>query len=371
MILFFIRQDIKNFFIDYLLTKESVDVFVTTKPKLSKKILPTPLALVLLAILGINGFALFLWCMLSRYGEPLFGIGALAYFFGVRHAFDVDHIAAIDNVTRKLRQDGKKPIGVGLFFSFGHSTVVIALSLVLVITVRLTTRHLGFLQYLGDVLGTAFSAIFLTIIGLMNLYILKGLWRILKNYGENSAPIEFIEKESHSLLERRGLMSRIFRRLYQHIEHSWQMYPIGFLFGLGFDTATEIAVLGISAAFAQHDRFPLWGIMVFPLLFTAGMSLMDTLDGFIMIKIYDWAMMDMVRKVFFNTAITGLGVLVALLVGMIEWLQLFSSEFQWQGSFWSFMRHLDFSILGGSIVILLIFIWGSAWFYYRRVEQTK
>jgi high-affinity nickel-transport protein len=166
-------------------------------------------------------------------------------------------------------------------------------------------------------------------------------------------------------------MSRLFRRLYGRIHASWQMYPIGFLFGLGFDTATEIAILGLSASLAQHGGMSLWGVMVFPLLFTAGMSLMDTLDGLVMLRIYDWAMSDAVRKLVFNTAVTGVGVLVALLIGGIEWLQLLASELGWNTGIWGALENLDFSTLGLMITALIVLTWGGAVLYYRRALRAR
>ncbi len=316
----------------------------------------------------LNVWAWGLLLALRRLDAALLGIGALAYFFGLRHAFDADHIAAIDNVTRKLRQDGQKPVGVGLYFSLGHSSIVIFLSLGLALAVRETERHMQTLERFGDVFGTTVSAAFLTLIGLINLYIFFRLWQVLRRcrQGDRAAAEH---ADVLDLLEQRGFMARIFRAVYRRVDRSWQMYPVGFLFGLGFDTATSVAVLGISATMAQHGGLPLWGVMVFPLLFTAGMSLMDTMDGLVMIKIYDWAMIDAVRKLFFNTIITGLGVLVALVVGSTEWLQLLGSEFRWQGIFWTFIPELDFSTLGGMVASLMVLTWATAWLYYRRALQ--
>ena len=327
-----------------------------------------PLMATLGTVVLLNVWAWGLLLALRRLDAALLGIGALAYFFGLRHAFDADHIAAIDNVTRKLRQDDLKPVGVGLYFSLGHSSIVIFLSLGVALAVRETERHIQILERFGDVFGTTVSAAFLTLIGFINLYIFFRLWQVLRrcHQGDRAAAER---ADVLDLLEQRGFMARIFRAAYRRVDHSWQMYPVGFLFGLGFDTATEVAVLGISATMAQHGGLPLWGVMVFPLLFTAGMSLMDTMDGLVMIKIYDWAMIDAVRKLFFNTIITGLGVVVALVVGSTEWLQLFASEFRWQGIFWTFIQDLDFSTLGGMVASLMVLTWAIAWIYYRHALQ--
>jgi len=295
------------------------------------------------------------------------GMAALAYFLGLRHAFDADHIASIDNVTRKLRQDGQRPAAVGLFFSLGHSTVVVMLSLGVVIFARAASGRIGDLERFGNSFGVTISAAFLTLIGMVNLYIFIRLWQMLARHrrGEGGGARE---GEIQDLLEQRGLLAGAFRWIYRHIHRSWQMYPVGLLFGLGFDTATEVAILGISATMARGS-LPLWGVMVFPLLFTAGMTLMDTADGLAMLKIYDWAMIDQVRKLLFNTAITGLGVLVALVVGTIEWLQLLWLKEGWQGGFGVILQRLDFSALGGIVAALMVLVWLVAWIYYRRISK--
>lgn len=292
----------------------------------------------------------------------LLGIGAMAYFFGLRHAFDADHIAAIDNVTRKLRQDGKRPVASGLFFSLGHSTVVIVLSLLLALAARQTESHMDAIRDLGGLVGTLVSALFLTLIGLVNLRILFQLLRALKRSREGDVGMA----ANQAPLAGGGLMSRVFGRIYRNIDASWKMYPLGFLFGLGFDTATEIAILSLSAGLAQNGSMDLLGVMAFPLLFTAGMSLMDTLDGLVMLRVYDWAMADALRKLFFNTTITGLGVLVALLVAGIEWLQLLANQLDWQSGLWGLLAHLDFGTLGLMVTVLMLFSWLAAAMYYRH-----
>jgi high-affinity nickel-transport protein len=297
------------------------------------------------------------------------GMAILAYFLGLRHAFDADHIAAIDNVTRKLRQDGHRPAAVGLFFSLGHSTVVVLLSLGVVLFARAASTRMGTLEHFGNSFGVTISAAFLTLIGLVNLFIFIRLWQLLTRYqrGDSGAGDD---AQMDDLLQQRGMLARVFRWVYRRIDRSWHMYPIGLLFGLGFDTATEIAILGISAAMARRGGLPLWGVMIFPLLFTAGMTLMDTADGLAMLKIYDWAMIDRMRKLLFNTAITGLGVLIALVVGTIEWLQLLWLEEGWHGGFGAVLQSLDFSALGGIVVALMVLVWLVAWVYYRRIQKV-
>jgi high-affinity nickel-transport protein len=305
--------------------------------------------------------------VVSRFSLPLLSLGSLAYFFGLRHAFDADHIAAIDNVTRKLRQDGKKSVSVGMFFSLGHSTVVLLLSLAIIVAFRKFSSNLHLLENFGGVLGTVISASFLTLIGIINFFILRNLYHLFKLYKRGDEAQHRIEKLSDELLKKRGLMSRFFRFAYRSIDRSYKMYPLGFLFGLGFDTATEVAVLGISATVARNSQLPVWGILAFPILFAAGMSLMDSLDGLIMMRIYDWAMMDAVRKVFFNMVITGTSVFVALAIGTIEWLQVLSTEAKMPFSFFHFLNNLDFSVLGVGVVIIMLVSWLSAFVYYRKV----
>ena len=296
------------------------------------------------------------------------GMAVLAYFLGVRHAFDADHIAAIDNVTRKLRQDGARPAGVGLFFSLGHSTVVVLLSLAMVVLARSASSRMAALEHFGNTFGVTISATFLTLIGLVNLYIFVRLWQLAARCQRGDSPEEE-DIRANDLLEQRGMMARGFRWIYRRIHASWHMYPIGVLFGLGFDTATEIAILGISATMARRGGLPLWGVMVFPLLFTAGMTLMDTADGVAMMRIYDWAMLDRMRKLLFNTAITGLGVVVALAVAMIEWVQLLWLEEGWHGSLGSVLQTLNSSAVGGVVVALMAVVWFAAWIYYRRAQK--
>lgn len=303
------------------------------------------------------------WLLALLPSHPaLLGIGALAYFLGLRHAFDADHIAAIDNVTRKLRQDGKRPVAVGLFFSLGHSAVVLLLSIVVAMLARDAQALIHNAGEAGGWIGTIVSAGFLTLIGLVNLVIFRRLLRLLLAHRRG----DLVSAEAvDALLAQRGGMSRLFHTIYARIRASWQMLPLGFLFGLGFDTATEVAVLGISAAFAQHSGFAVWNVLVFPLLFAAGMSLMDTLDGLAMLKVYDWAMQDAARKLGFNLIITGLSVLVALAVGCVEWLQLLGEHGGLRGGLWAWLDSIDFSTLGLAVTALMFAAWALAWRHYR------
>ncbi len=322
-----------------------------------------------LVIFNIASWILLL--LVTKFSYSMISLGALAYFFGLRHAFDADHIAAIDNVTRKLRQDDKKHVAVGLFFSLGHSSVVLIMSVVIVMVVRSFSPTIKALQSAGGIFGTVVSAAFLTIIGMINLFILKDLYKIFKYYKLNRKISNEVDRTTNELLNKRGFMGRFFGFMYKKIDTSYKMYPIGFLFGLGFDTATEVAILGISAALAKNSTLPLWGVLVFPLLFTAGMSLMDSLDGLVMMKIYDWAMMDALRKIFFNMIITATSVFVALAIGSIEWLQVISIKINVNSPFFNFINNLNFEVLGIGVVVIMIMSWVYAFFYYKRVLRIE
>src|SRR6185312_11421242 len=235
----------------------------------------------------------------------------LAYSFGLRHAVDADHIAAIDNVTRKLMQEGRRPIAVGFYFSLGHSTVVaLATAAVAATASALQTRFEGFRE-VGGVIGTGVSALFLLAIAAINIVVLAAVWRTFRAV-RRGAPL--VEEDLEIFLSRRGILGRIFRPLFRLVGKSWHMYPLGFLFGLGFDTATEISLLGIAAAEASHG-LPIWTILVFPALFTAGMSLVDTTDSVLMLGAYGWAFVKPIRKLYYNMTITLASVVVALAVG--------------------------------------------------------
>jgi high-affinity nickel-transport protein len=324
--------------------------------------------MIVLVIIVLNLISWGMLWSLKNLDISVLGIGALAYFFGLRHAFDADHIAAIDNVTRKMRQEGKMPVGIGFFFALGHSAVVMLLSMIIVFFVRSAAEEgMKWFQEWGGIISTVVSAGFLTAIGLLNLIIFKELLSAFLLYRSGKKTIESDNFDMDELLNKRGLWSRLLRTINRHIDKSWKMFVVGFLFGFGFDTATEIAVLGISATAAQNGLLPLWGVMVFPLLFAAGMTLMDSIDGILMLKAYDWAMADTMRKLFFNIWITGLSVVVALGVGTIEWLQLIADKMGWKNGFWEVVESLNFGQLGIIIVVLMIITWGIAWWYYHRV----
>ncbi|TVT88973.1 HoxN/HupN/NixA family nickel/cobalt transporter [Pseudomonas sp. RGB] len=301
-----------------------------------------------------------LWALAAFHQHPvLLGTALLAYSFGLRHAVDADHIAAIDNATRKLMQEQKRPVAVGFFFSLGHSSVVVLAS----IGVALTAAHVEAFKAVGGVIGMSVSAVFLLVIALMNLVILRSIYRAWRQVREGGA---YVDEDVDLLLADRGFMARIFRPLFRLISRSWHLYPLGFLFGLGFDTATEIALLGISATQAAQGLSP-WSIMVFPLLFSAGMSLVDTLDGHLMLGAYGWAYMKPLRKLYYNMSITLVSVVVAVIIGSIEALGLMADQLELKGDFWGFIGNLNdsFGMLGYIIIGIFVASWAASVLLYR------
>jgi nickel/cobalt transporter (NiCoT) family protein len=326
---------------------------------------------------GLYGIVLALhvvgWGALLTYGvgHPAFlGLGGLAYTFGLRHAFDADHISAIDNSTRKLLQEGRRPVGVGFFFSLGHSTVVFLIALVLGLAVKAVVESVvgggGQLRSVGALVGTSVSGVFLIGIGVLNLVILLDVVRV---YGRMRRG-EYDRGSLQHELVAGGLMSRVFGRLFKLVSQSWHLYPIGFLFGLGFDTASEVALLAISAG-AAAQGLPFVAIVSLPVIFAAGMSVMDTTDGAFMAKAYSWAFSNPIRKVFYNLTVTGLSVFVALFVGVVELSQLLIAQLGLRGGVFGAIRALDFSSLGFVIVGAFVVTWAAAFaiFKVRRVEE--
>ena len=259
------------------------------------------------ALLVLGNIAAWGWALLAFQGYPvLLGTALLAYGFGLRHAVDADHIAAIDNVTRKLMQDGQRPIGLGFYFSLGHSTVVILASIAIAVTAAAFQDRLEAWHSIGGVIGTIVSAMFLLLIAGINLIVFVSIWRVFRRVRAGGT---YVEDDLDMMLSGRGLLARILRPVFRVITRPWHMYPLGFLFGLGFDTATEIGLLGISATQAAQG-LPIWSILVFPALFTAGMALVDTMDGILMLGAYGWAFVHPVRKLYYNMVLTFVSVLV-------------------------------------------------------------
>jgi high-affinity nickel-transport protein len=313
------------------------------------------------ALLHVLGWGLFAWYSSSN--PTLVGLGTLAYTFGLRHAFDADHIAAIDNTTRKLLQDGKRALGVGFFFSLGHSTVVFALTIGLAVAATTVGASIPALQAWGGTVGAGVSGTFLLAIGVLNLLVLLDVVRVFGDMRRG----ELDEERLEARLLDRGLMSRgLLRRLGGRIRSSRQMYPLGVLFGLGFDTATEVGLLALSAS-AAHRHVPFLAVLSLPLLFAAGMSLMDTADGAFMSHAYDWAFSNPVRRVYYNITVTTLSVTVALGIGMVELLQVLSDRLD----FWSWLGAVSFNALGYGIVGLFVATWLTSALVWRvrRVEE--
>jgi len=315
--------------------------------------------------LHLVGWGLFLYY--SRSNPALAGLGTLAYTFGLRHAFDADHIAAVDNTTRKFLQEGKRSLGVGFFFSLGHSTIVFSLAAGLALAAKSVNSSIPTLQNYGGYVGASVSGTFLWIIGILNLLVLADIVRIFREMKRGSYDKARLEQR---LLER-GFMNRFFiGRLARRIRSSWQMYPLGLLFGLGFDTATEVGLLALAAGVATH-QVPFLAVISLPLLFAAGMSLMDTADGAFMSQAYGWAFSNPVRKVYYNITVTSLSVAVALVVGTIELLQVAATKLELNSGFWAFLNGLDFSTIGYGIVGLFVLTWAISVVLWkmRRIEE--
>ncbi len=325
-------------------------------------------------VIGAN-LAAWLWALTAFHDYPiLLGTALLAYGLGLRHAVDADHIASIDNVTRKLMQEGKRPVAVGFFFSLGHSTIVVLASLAIAITATAFKGQFAAMRDIGGFIGTLVSAAFLLAIALMNLAILVTIFRTFRRV---KAGAPYVDEDLDMLLSGRGFLARLLRPLFRMIRRSWQMYPLGFLFGLGFDTATEIGLLGISAAQGSHGMM-LWSIMVFPALFAAGMSLVDTTDSILMLGAYGWAFLKPLRKLYYNMSITFVSVVVAFLIGGVEALGLIGTRFALHGSFWQGIGALNgsFGTLGYLIIAVFVLSWiGSAAIYrlrgYDRLEVSR
>ena len=317
------------------------------------------------AFLHVLGFGLFLYY--ARHNPALAGLGTLAYTFGLRHAFDADHIAAIDNTTRKLLQDGKRSLGVGFFFSLGHSTIVFSLAAGLAIAAKTVNSNIPTFQDYGGYIGASVSGSFLLLIGALNLLVLLSIVGVFRRMKRG----HYDEQKLEEALLNQGLMSRFFlKRIGDKIDRSWKMYPLGILFGLGFDTATEIGLLALAAGVATH-HVPFLAVISLPIIFAAGMSLMDTADGAFMSQAYGWAFSNPVRKVYYNITVTSLSVAVALVIGTIELLQVLAAKFSLEGGFWTFLDSLDFGHIGYVVVGLFIVTWifSVALWKARRIEE--
>jgi high-affinity nickel-transport protein len=298
------------------------------------------------------------------------GVGLTAYALGLRHAFDADHIAAIDNTTRKLMSDGQRPLAVGFFFSLGHSTVVFVLAMLLAIGAKAIVGPVeddsSALHHYTGLIGTSVSGVFLYLIAILNLIVLAGILRVFLRLRRG----EYDEAELEQQLANRGFLNRFLGRFTQSISKSWHMYPVGLLFGLGFDTATEIALLVLAGTSAAAG-LPWYAILCLPVLFAAGMCLLDTIDGSFMNFAYGWAFSNPVRKIYYNITITGLSVVVALLIGSIELLDLFAGQLGWRGPFWDWLGGLDLNTVGLVVVGIFVITWVVALLVWRygRIEE--
>jgi high-affinity nickel-transport protein len=317
------------------------------------------------ALLHVIGWGLYLH--FAAHHPALIGIGFVAYMFGLRHAFDADHIAAIDDTVRIMLQKGKRPLGVGFFFSLGHSTIVLGLAIAIVFAATAVMRDLPQLQNVGGVIGACVSGAFLWIIGILNLLVLLDILKVWQQAKTGTHSHQHLDE----LLTQRGLLNRLFRgRLQKLMNHSWQMYPLGLLFGLGFDTASEVGLLAMTAG-ASAGNLPIPAVLSLPVLFAAGMTLMDTTDGVLMTKAYNWALLNPLRKIFYNVTTTSLAVSVALVIGSIELLQVLISTLSLHGGLYDRIALLDFGKLGYVIVGLFLLAWGSsiAVWKFGRIEE--
>ena len=322
------------------------------------------------AFLAAANILVWIWALIAFRTYPvLLGTAFVAYTFGLRHAVDADHIAAIDNVTRKLMQQGKRPVAVGFFFSLGHSTIVFGLSIAIALTSVALKDRFDSLESIGGIIGTSVSSFFLVAIAIANIIILVSVYRTFHHVKNGGT---YVDEDLNLILAKRGFFGRIFRNLFRLINHSWQMYPVGFLFGLGFDTATEVGLLGISAA-AAAKGLPIWSILVFPTLFTAGMALVDSTDSILMLGAYGWAFVKPIRKLYYNMTITFVSIVVALLIGGIEALGLLGDELGWKGSFWGIMDSLNdnFNTIGFMIIGVFIVSWAASLIIYRMNKYDE
>ncbi len=315
-------------------------------------------------VIHLLAFSLLLIKM--RNYPQLLGFAFLAYTLGLRHAFDVDHIVAIDNVVRKLVQQKENPAGAGFFFSLGHATVVCAMALITAFSLGWAEGGLPQLKAYGGIVATTVSGTFLILIGVFNLFIWLSVYRLFKEMRRG----KYEEEDLDHLLASRGFLSRIFKFAFRFINKSWHVYPLGFLFGFGFDTASEIALIAVSASVA-FQAMPMSVVAVLPLLFAAGMTLMDTADGVFMTTAYNWAFANPLRKIYYNLSVTGMSVVAALVIGLVELLQLLTPALGLNSGIWGWIQHLSFGSMGYLLVVLFVISWAFSYGLWRvlRLEE--
>jgi high-affinity nickel-transport protein len=321
------------------------------------------IAAVYLILIAAN-IAAWAWTFMAFAERPvLLGTALLAYSLGLRHAVDADHIAAIDNVTRKLMQEGKRPVLVGFFFSLGHASVVVVASILVAGAAFVLKDQFQAFRDVGGMIGTSISALFLIAIAVANLLIFLSLYRSFRGVRRGG---RLIEEDLDALLTRRGLLGRILRPLFRFIARSWHMYPLGILFGLGFETASEISLFSLSVAEASRG-LSIAAILVFPALFAAGMTLIDTTDGVLMLGAYGWAFVKPIRKLYYNLTVTFVSVLVALLIGSVEALGLLADKLSLSGAFWDGVAAVNehFGTLGYAIIGLFVASWLASMAVYK------
>src|SRR6267143_2816304 len=327
---------------------------------------------VIYSALGIaTAIGLIASIVIGQLSIALANLGILAFIFGLRHGVDADHIVAIDNTTRKLLQEGKRPLTVGMWFSLGHSTVVVGLIVSLILATNAVKHQVqtadSVLRSNGAIIGTAVSGIFLFLIGLINVVIVLGIYRVFTTLKQG----KMNESELDNLLENRGFLNRYFKGLFKIVRKPWQIYPIGVLFGLGFDTASEIALIAITVGVGVSSAVPLWMILVLPFMFTCGMVLVDMTDGITMLTAYGWAFLRPIRKIYYNLTVTVISVAVAFAIGGIELLQVLSSELKLSGPFWKSLGALDFETMGFGIIGIFVVSWlaSMAYWKYKRYDE--
>jgi high-affinity nickel-transport protein len=321
-------------------------------------------------VIGIYTFLIaanigaWVWAIVAFHTRPvLLGTALLAYSFGLRHAVDADHIAAIDNVTRKLMQEGKRPVTVGFFFSIGHSLVLLIGTAIIAVAVVGLQKGFDSFNDIAGIISTLVSGVFLLVMAAMNLMIARSVYRTFRHVRGGG---HYDDDSFNILLNNRGLIARLLRPLFRLVDQSWHMLPVGFLFGLGFDTVTEVSLLTVAATEASKG-LPVWSILAFPALFCAGMSLIDTTDGILMLGAYGWAFVKPIRKLYYNLTITVVSAIVAILIGGIETLGLIGGELNLQGWFWDRMNDLNnnFGLLGYGIIGIFAAAWIISFIVYR------